>query len=164
MPRGGKLRKKDERRRRASVRFDEPFPFGPAFFVHHLGRFVRDRCPDPAESLPVLELGLSDGRTLDVCHVIGLAPTWVALATYEPGRPPSARAMQTELVPYACIVHVTIRAGRRESAHVGFMQQEAPPLVPDAPRLTPEAMLRSAAPPARALPPPRPSPSRGKGR
>ena len=70
-------------------------PFGPLFFLCHLGAFVRDRCPDPAESLPVVWLHLTDGDVLDLCHVIGLAADWAALAVRDAEQDPTARRMRT---------------------------------------------------------------------
>jgi hypothetical protein len=67
---------------------------------------------------------LSNGDVLDLCHVIGLAPRFVALAVYEGGA--SARVMRTELVPYETIVRVTVRSGAKEGSHIGFSQERAP--------------------------------------
>ena len=38
----------------ALVAADLEFPFGPSFFLGHLGRFVRDQCPAPTEDLPIV--------------------------------------------------------------------------------------------------------------
>jgi len=69
----------DERARQqaaaAFVRADLACAFGPSFFLGHLGRFVRDQCPDPKENLPTVHVHLADGETLDVCHIIGISPT-----------------------------------------------------------------------------------------
>ncbi|MEK6606693.1 MAG: hypothetical protein AABZ30_03440 [Myxococcota bacterium] len=62
------------------AKIDARFPFGPLFFLTQLRGFVRDRCPDPAEGLPVVEVHLPSGEGLDVCHVLGVTPLWVALA------------------------------------------------------------------------------------
>jgi hypothetical protein len=95
-------------------------PFGPGFFVGTLAGFVRDRCPDPAEGLPVVELHLVDGEALDLCHVIGLTPAWVALAVNETDQQPSVGTMRTELVPYDTIHRVTIRTVRHGTSRHGF--------------------------------------------
>ena len=119
----------------------ERCPFGPGFFATQLGGLVRERCPDPAEHIPSVELHLAEGTVLDVCHVIGLAPTWVALAVYE-DRKRSHDAMRTELVAYATILRVTIRAGRSQDPPIGFQQDRSPAML-DA--CTPEAGLRALA-------------------
>lgn len=99
-------------------------PFGPAFFVSQLRNFVRDRCPDPSERLPLVKVRTVDGVTLNVCHIIGLAPLWVALAVYDehdPGRP-----MRTEIVPYNTIVRVSICEIRPGGQQIGFSQSRQP--------------------------------------
>ncbi len=116
-------------------------PFGPGFFLSQLRALARDRCPDPAEHVPVVELHLSDGTALSVCHVIGLAPAWIAVAVYEDPERESA-SMRTELVAYATIVRVTIRAGRHDDHRMGFRQDGSPPLLTET---TPEDALRALA-------------------
>jgi hypothetical protein len=126
--------------REAMERLDARFAFGPGFFVGQLGSFVRDRCPDPAEGLPHVEIHVFGGEAFEVCHVIGVAPHWVALAVFEVGSAHPAGTMRTELVPYEAIVRVTVRGDRPGSARVGF-HQERTPIV----RLTPEQALAAAA-------------------
>jgi hypothetical protein len=115
-------------------------PFGPVFFLTHLKAFIRDRCPEPAEGRPVVRLHLIGGEVLDVCHVIGLAPGFVALAVYEGG----GHRMRTEIVPYLAIVRVTIAEDRRES-EIGFGQAEPPLLLGGDGPVSPEDLLRKAA-------------------
>ncbi len=121
-------------------------PFGAAFFLTRLRAFVRERCPDPAEGLPVVELHLADGEVLDLCHVIGVAQGWVALAVNEIERPAAAPRMRTEIVPYECIVRVTVRSARVEAAHVGFDPTRVPPVLAAAQgqESTPESALAHA--------------------
>ncbi len=121
-------------------------PFGPSFFLNQLRGFVRERCPDPADRLPVVYLHLGDGEVLDVCHVIGLAPRWLALAVRDTEAQGHPGAMRTELVPYEGIFRVTIRAVRPAETHLGFDQSRIPPVFADAdaPR-SPEEALRAAA-------------------
>jgi hypothetical protein len=115
-------------------------PFGPQFFLTQLAAFVRDRCPDPRERLPMVELYLNDGEVLQVCHVIGLTPRWVALAV----RDQESESMVTVLVPYECIIRFRIHAASPGDRRVGFAQQHAPAILEDAP-FTPEQALRAAA-------------------
>lgn len=118
------------------ARWEAALAFGPSFFLAHLGVYVRDRCPDPGEALPFVHLHLANGEVLDVCHVIGLTPRWVALAVYEG----TSRAMCTELVPYETITRITISPGHAQGNHLGF-HQEAPPAVQE----TAEETLSKAA-------------------
>ena len=120
-------------------------PFGPAFFLEQLGGLIRDRCPSPAEGLPGVELHLVDGEVLDLCHVIGVAPSWVVLAVNERDRPSTAPRMRTELVPFACITRVTIRTARDEAHHIGFDASHRPLVIEQSSEqiATPEAALRA---------------------
>ncbi|HZM00755.1 MAG TPA: hypothetical protein VFD43_10930 [Planctomycetota bacterium] len=127
------------------VRGDEGPPFGPAFFLEQLRGLIRDRCPSPAEGLPGVELRLVDGETLDLCHVIAVAPSWVVLAVNERDRASTAPRMRTELVPFATIIRVTIRTARDEAHRIGFDASQRP-LVIDQPAgqiTTAEAALRA---------------------
>jgi hypothetical protein len=122
---------------------DARVPFGPGFFLTYLRAFVRDRCPDPSEELPTVEIGLETGEAVDVCHVIGVGPLWVALAARDPGAP-GDHPMRTELVPYATIRRVTIRPVRPGGAAIGFDREHRPVLF-DGSRTSPEAALERAA-------------------
>lgn len=115
--------------------------FGPLLFLGELAAFVRDRCPNPKEALPRVELRLHDGTALDVCHVIGVGPRWVAIAAHDPE---AKGRMQTVLVPYEAIVRVTIRAAAADGRAVGFEQHHAPAIVDD-PGAAAEDVLRAAA-------------------
>lgn len=117
-------------------------PFGPGFFLRQLRAFARDRCPDPGEGLPAVQIHLGTGEVLDLCHVLGLGQAFVALAVLDGEGEP--RRMRTELVPYQLIVRVTIRlTGSR--GQVGFDLDHAPRILGAARPLTPEAALERAA-------------------
>ena len=122
---------------------DASVPFGPSFFMTQLRAFVRDRCPDPAEALPSVEIELDTGEIVDVCHVIGVAPHWIALAARDSGQS-SAPSMRTELIPYATIRRVMIRPVRPGAAVIGFDREHRPTLFPS-PETTAEAALDLAA-------------------
>ncbi len=117
-------------------------PFGPGFFLGQLRAFARDRCPDPAEGLPAVQIHLATGDVLDLCHVVGLAPGYVALAVLEAEGEP--RRMRTELVPYQLVARVTIRPGGSR-AHVGFDVDHAPQVLEATRPLSPEVALGIAA-------------------
>ncbi len=134
-----KVPQDEEAVRAAIAQLDARFPFGPGFFLGQLGSFVRDRCPDPAEGLPHVEVHLIGGEVLDVCHVMGIAPRWVALAVFDTEESRAAE-MRTELVPFEAIVRVSVRGGRGGSARVGFRQDSVPSV-----RLTAEEALDAAA-------------------
>lgn len=94
--------------------------FGPIFFLKQLRAFIRDRCPDPSEALPSVQVHLAEGEILDVCHIIGLAPRWLALAAIDMERPAASPRMRTEIVPYWHILRITVRPAGPETGHIGF--------------------------------------------
>jgi hypothetical protein len=116
-------------------------PFGPVFFLSQLRGLVRERCPDPSEALPAVEIHLQSGVSLEVCHVIGVSPRWVALAVHDEGRP--GGAMRTDLVAYELIVRVSVRAVRPSEPSVGFRQAADPAVIPRS--MTPSDALRIVA-------------------
>ena len=124
----------------AFARSDAACTFGPSFFLGQLGRFVRDRCPDPKEHLPVVQIHLASGETLDICHIIGVSPHWVMLAVRDAAS--HRDGMAIELVPYDIIRRVCIRTRRAaEGASPGYAQTRPPEIV------AAETLLQAAMPP-----------------
>jgi hypothetical protein len=111
----------------ALTRADLACAFGPSFFLGHLGRFVRDHCPDPTENLPSVQVRLADGEILDVCHIIGVSPRWVMLAVRDAASHQDGMAI--ELVPFELIRGVRIRTRPAERGSVGFAQSRAPAII-----------------------------------
>jgi hypothetical protein len=141
---------------------DTSSPFGPGFFLRQLGAFLTDRCPEPEAKLPGLFLHLADGEVLDVCHIIGIAPGWVALAVRQEERQATESTMRTELIPYSMVVRVTIRAGHHGEAPIGFDLGREPRMVTaPAPQaaLSPEQALKAVAG-SPGPPPPAPHPTK----
>lgn len=118
-------------------------PFGPRFFLSQLAPFVRDRCPGPNE-LPRVDLWI-DGETHTICHVVAIAPRWLALAVWN-GRGENA-TMSLEIVPYELISRVTIGAVSRTQA-IGFAQA-APPAILEGPIDNPDETFAALARTAR---------------
>ncbi|MBY0493355.1 MAG: hypothetical protein K2Y23_04000 [Cyanobacteria bacterium] len=105
----------------------DQFPFGPSFFLGHLGRFVRDQCPAPTEDLPVVEVHLCTSETLTVCHIIGVSPRWVVLAVRDTAG--HGDRMAIDIVPYSLIQRVSIRTRQADSASIGFSETHAPAII-----------------------------------
>ncbi len=125
------------------ARADLACAFGPSFFLGHLGRFVRDRCPDPKDNLSEVQLHLADGETLHLCHIIGVSPRWVVLAVHDATS--RGDGMAIELVPYEIIRRVCIRTRRAaEGAAPGYAQTRPPEVV------AAETWLQAAMPPYHA--------------
>lgn len=139
---------KSERRESRSLTdvIDARCPFGPLFFVSQLRGFIRNRCPDPRIRLPVLELHLADGQSLDVCHVVAIAPAWVAVAVYECSPSGGARKMRTEIVPYGMIARITVSTERSSGHPLGFDADHAATVVAESaePERSAEQALLSA--------------------
>lgn len=112
----------------ALVRTELECAFGPGFFLGPLRRFVRDRCPDPKEDLPVVAVHLVDGERLDVCHIVGVSPRWVMFAVRDPAN--HRDGMAVEVVPYEIIRHVRIGSRRAEATAIGFAQTRPPEIIP----------------------------------
>lgn len=117
---------------------DRAYPFGPSFFLGYLARFVRDHCPDPEEKLPVVQLNLADTSVVNVCHIIGVSAQWVMVAARSGAD--HQDEMTVELVPYALIQRVSIRARRGEGASIGFSQSGSPTIIAS------ETLLQAALP------------------
>lgn len=95
--------------------------FGPLFFLRHLGGLVRERCPDPSEAAPRVQAALADGTVLDLCHIIGVTPKWIAFAVFDTEHGGGSERMRTELVPYAMITRLSIRTDPGHGIHrMGF--------------------------------------------
>ena len=140
---------------REMAEMDATCPFGPGFFLRQLRAFIRDRCPDPSEALPSVQLHLAEGDRIEVCHLIALAPRWLALAAIEEERALAAPTMRTEIVPYALVSRVTVRPFRPQPGRVGFEADHRPAILaghgsPDAAFL---AMAGVAITPQASMPP-----------
>jgi hypothetical protein len=131
----------EERAQIARMLAENRCPFGPQFFLTQLSAFVRERCPDPDE-LPRVDLWI-EGEPRTVCHVITIAPRWLALAVWN-GRGEHA-TMSTEIVPYETISRVTI-GGSSRTHGIGFQQLHAP-MVIDGALSSPETTLERLATP-----------------
>jgi hypothetical protein len=121
-------------------------PFGPAFFMTQLRGFAGEKCPDPEQERPVVEIHLRDGETLDLCHIIGVTPGWVALAVLDGEGETSAKRIRTEFVPFEAIARVTLRGSRPKAPHLGFEHSRVPQVLTQThPEMSPEAAIRAAA-------------------
>jgi hypothetical protein len=93
-------------------------PFGPSFFLTVLADRVREQCDLQPESIPVVELHLGDGVTLDLCHVAGLGPQWVGAQFYRDRE--TCTDMDVAFVPYGLITRVTLSMWHRSQRPIGF--------------------------------------------
>lgn len=128
---------------------DQRVSFGPLFFMQNLRGLARDRCPEPAESIPSVHVHLMDGEVLDLCHIIGVSPNWIAMAVHEEEHAERPDQMRTELVPYHLIVRVSIQTTRHAGTHpIGFntsLDPEVYGTIPSLAGMTPEQALQAVA-------------------
>jgi len=93
-------------------------PFDPAFFVSVLGDRVRAACDGHPEAVPVVELHLMDGTTLDLCHIPGIEARWVAAEVYRDRE--TCDEMDLMFVPYGLITRITVSMWHRNQRPIGF--------------------------------------------
>ena len=112
----------------AFTRSDRVPMFGPSFFLGQLGRFIRDHCPSADEHLPMVEIRLADGQTLDLCHIVGVSPHWVMLAVRDAAS--RQHEMAIELVPFEMVRGVCIHRRHAEGGGtVGYSQSHTPTII-----------------------------------
>lgn len=99
-------------------------PFGPAFFATILADRVRAACEGQPDHVPVVELQLADGLTLDLCHVPGIEPQWLATQAYRDRE--TCDEMDLVFVPYALIVRVTVSMWHPNERPIGFQLAGSP--------------------------------------
>lgn len=93
-------------------------PFGPEFFMSVLKDRVRQQCDQQPEAVPVVELHLGDGTTLDLCHVPGVGSQWIAIEFYRDRE--TCTDMDLSFIPFALITRVTVSMWHRSQRSVGF--------------------------------------------
>ena len=134
---------------RSGLLADGRVSFGPLFFMRNLRGLVRDRCPEAEEGIPTVEIHLLDGQSLEICHIIGIAPNWIALAVHEEEHADGPLPLRTEMVPYHLISRISIEANRHEGTHpIGFNTQNEPAMYGAASSvgsMTPEQALKAVA-------------------
>jgi len=121
-------------------------PFGPAFFMAQLRGFAGEGYPNPVVARPMVEIHLDNGDVLDLCHIIGVTPQWVALAVRDGDDDDRPGHVRTEFIAYDSIRRVTLRPARPEAPQLGFEASRAPRLLAESrPGMTPEESIRAAA-------------------
>lgn len=104
-------------------------PFGPAFFAMVLTERVRAACDGQPDHVPVVELQLADGLTLDLCHIPGVQAQWLAVQAYRDRE--TCQEMDLVFVPYGLITRVTVSMWQPSQRPIGF--QLTPPATEPAP-------------------------------
>jgi hypothetical protein len=118
--------------------------FDAPFYLAVLPDAVRQQCQVNPEHVPVVELHLGDGTTLDLCHIVPLAPTWLAVAFFR--SPGESDEVEQALLPYPLVQWITLSVRPLRVRHIGFdvdrsmaatqvapVAQEAPPTLHEVP-------------------------------
>ena len=90
---------------------------GPDFFRTQLADRVRARCSDEAD-VPVVQLRLADGTTLDVCHIPTIERLWLAVEAFRD--PETCEDMDLVFIPYETVTRVTVSARPQRERPIGF--------------------------------------------
>ena len=93
-------------------------PFGPEFFTTVLAERVRAECQGRTEQVPVVELHLATGYTVDLCHVPSVGPQWLAAYAYRDRE--TCEDMDLQFIAYGLITRVTISLWHRSQRPIGF--------------------------------------------
>lgn len=93
-------------------------PFGSEFFATVLAERVRAECQGRPEVVPVVELQLADGYTVDLCHIPGIGPQWIAAHGYRDRE--TCEEMDLQFIPYGLVTRVTISLWHRSQRPIGF--------------------------------------------
>jgi hypothetical protein len=99
-------------------------PFDARLFGTVFPDRLRAACPRAGADVPVVLLDLADGRTLDLCHVDLLGPTWMGVSAFR-GKE-SCGEMDTVFVPYERIALVTITRRDSSGRNLGFQADRVP--------------------------------------
>ena len=83
---------------------------------------VRSACDGHPQLVPVVQLHLADGMTLDVCHIPALDPQWLAAQFYRDME--TCEEMDLMFVPYGPITRVSVSMWHRSQRPIGFRLTE----------------------------------------
>jgi hypothetical protein len=104
--------------------------FDRQFFSTILPEHVRAEVAANPGRVPVIELYLMSGAVLDLCHVVRLADTWVAVARFCH----DDRQDDTDItfLPYGTIARVSLSTRDEKEREIGFSTSYPPIETPSA--------------------------------
>jgi hypothetical protein len=105
--------------------------FDRQFFGTILPEHVRAEVSANAGKVPVIELFLVGGAVLDLCHVVRLADTWVAVAHF--CRDDAFDDTDIAFIPYGTIVRVSLSMRDAKDREIGFTMTPPPLVTPASP-------------------------------
>ncbi len=92
--------------------------FDGPFYLSVLPDAVKQQCQMQPGHVPVVELHLGDGTTLDLCHIVTLAPSWFAVAYFRD--PAEGEEVDQALLPYQFVQWITLSAHPPHVRRIGF--------------------------------------------
>src|SRR5215210_340528 len=98
--------------------------FDRQFFQTILPEHVRTTVASHPGRVPVIELLLGNGATLDVCHIVRLSDAWVAVAYFCDDD--AYNGYDVTFVPYVTIARVNLTMKPETERHIGFNTDIAP--------------------------------------
>jgi hypothetical protein len=102
--------------------------FDRQFFEAILPEHVRTTAASHPGKVPVLELHLGDRTVLDLCYIVRLADSWVAVAYF--CEDDGYNGYDVTFIPYVTIARVNLTMKPREERKIGFRTDQAPILTP----------------------------------
>lgn len=92
--------------------------FGAEFYANVLPTRVRTECGVRPETVPVVQLYLSNGRVLDLCHIVHLADDWMACRVLRDSE--NCDDMDLVFIPYGLVAMVTVSLHHAAQRRIGF--------------------------------------------
>jgi len=92
--------------------------FDGQFYQAMLPDAVKQQCQMNPGHVPVVELHLGDGITLDLCHIVALAPMWFAVAYFR--NPTEGDEVEQAFLPYPLVQWISLSAHPPHVRHIGF--------------------------------------------
>jgi hypothetical protein len=92
--------------------------FDGPFYEVVLTDMVERQCQANPGHVPVVELHLGDGTTLDLCHIVSLGPTWFAVAYFR--NPAASDEVEQAFLPYPLVQWITLSTHPPHVRRIGF--------------------------------------------
>ena len=88
------------------------------FYKAALPDRIERECRRQPGRVPVVEFRLADGTTVDVCHIVHLADTWLGLAVYRDAT--TCEDMDIAFLPYEAVTRVILSLHDPSARRIGF--------------------------------------------
>ncbi|MBI4338252.1 MAG: hypothetical protein HY683_10545 [Chloroflexi bacterium] len=92
--------------------------FDAEFYRSVLPERVTKECHGRPDSVPVVNLYLANGRTLDLCHIVHLAESWFAVQSFRDAE--TCDDMDLVFLPYELVTEVTVSLYHPAARRMGF--------------------------------------------